>query len=159
MQKRPLSVKYRLVTIFLAAFLIVGTFIPGIANAEQPAHADRACTRFSLAQGKQSETGVAYSGRFEMRQANSDRVLATWEATRGEIVSDWIDDITVAHQDGVWVEVLFFPQAQPATKLTVLNNAPDTEYGWIAPGQCHAVEVEYDFLRVATSGSGNHVGR
>ena len=77
-----------------------------------------------------------------MRQPSTGRILATWEANRGEVVSDWIDGIPVANPNGAWVEVYFYPEDQANIELSIINAVAGTSFGWIGPGACRVIELE-----------------
>lgn len=103
-----------------------------------------ACTRFDLEEGRNATTGAGVAGRYEMREVGSGRLLAVWRATSNAIDSGWIEGISSSFSTGSWVEVYFYPDGQTtATKLEILNVAPNTEYGWVKPGLCHAVELQF----------------
>lgn len=69
--------------------------------------------------------------------------LAGWEADDGWQDSGWFYDIDITFA-AVYVQVLYYhgPGAEPVY-LKIVNPAPDTEYGWVARGQCHALEVAW----------------
>ena len=71
------------------------------------------------------------------------RVLATWWADEGWMDSGWVRDIDITFP-AVYVQVFFVKgDGSPPVELTILNPAPDTTYGWLARGQCHALEVAW----------------
>ena len=67
--------------------------------------------------------------------------LAAWEADNGWKDSGWFYDIDITFP-AVYVEVLYYhgPGAEPV-RLKMMNPAPDVDAGWVARGQCHALEV------------------
>jgi hypothetical protein len=67
--------------------------------------------------------------------------LASWYALDGWQDSGWFKDIDISHEN-VYVKVLFYrgPDAAPV-ELLILNHAPDSPYGWMSWGMCHALEV------------------
>lgn len=69
------------------------------------------------------------------------RFLTGWEADEGWKDSGWIYDLDITFK-AVWVEVLYYqgPGAEPV-RLGIWNPAPDSEYGWLGRGMCHALEV------------------
>ncbi|NJN54980.1 MAG: VCBS repeat-containing protein [Anaerolineae bacterium] len=70
--------------------------------------------------------------------------MATWQAGSQDTVSDWFYDIAPAFAENSWVVVFFYEEGrETAVPLTILNPAPNTPYGWIAPGQCHALELQF----------------
>lgn len=68
-------------------------------------------------------------------------VLTTWYAEAGWQDSGWITGIDIPYP-AVYIRVLFYsgPDVEPVV-MRILNPAPDTEYGWMARGMCHALEV------------------
>jgi hypothetical protein len=67
--------------------------------------------------------------------------LASWYALDGWQDSGWFKDIDISHEN-VYVKVVFYrgPDATPV-ELLILNHAPDSPYGWMSWGMCHALEV------------------
>jgi hypothetical protein len=67
--------------------------------------------------------------------------LASWYALDGWQDSGWFKDIDISHEN-VYVRVVFYrgPDAAPV-ELVILNHAPDSPYGWMSWGVCHALEV------------------
>jgi hypothetical protein len=67
--------------------------------------------------------------------------LASWEADNGWKDSGWFQGIDITFP-AVYVDVLYYhgPGVEPV-RLKILNNAPDTDSGWVARGMCHALEV------------------
>ncbi len=67
--------------------------------------------------------------------------LAAWEADNGWKDSGWFQGIDITFP-AVYVEVLYYhgPGVEPV-RLRMLNPAPDADAGWVARGQCHALEV------------------
>ena len=71
------------------------------------------------------------------------RVLATWWAEEGWMDSGWVRDIDITFP-AVYVQVFFVKgDGSPPIEMTILNPAPDTTYGWLARGRCHALEVAW----------------
>lgn len=100
-----------------------------------------ACARFNLEQGR--TPGCPVQGRYEMIEVGTGRLLATWWAEKGWMDSGWITGIDLTWPE-VWVEVFFYPYGSgPAVKMNIVNHAPGTEYGWLARGMCHSVEIEF----------------
>lgn len=83
---------------------------------------------------------VAQAGTYEVQEVNG-RPLASWTAQAGWQDSGWIQDIEISFE-AVYVNVFYQPGgvADPV-KMAIMNPAPGTEYGWVARGMCHAVEV------------------
>ncbi|MEM7333334.1 MAG: SdrD B-like domain-containing protein [Chloroflexota bacterium] len=103
-----------------------------------------ACARFNLDLGRSAHTGAGVEGRYEMIEIGTGKLLATWDADFWWADSGWIEGIELSFAGGSWVEVYFYPYgSSPAQKLEIINPAPGTEYGWLAPGMCHAVEIEF----------------
>jgi len=101
----------------------------------------QACARFNLEQGQ--TPGCPAPGRYEMIEVGTGRLLATWWAEKGWVDSGWITGIDLTWPE-VWVEVFFYPFGnEPAVKMHIVNPAPGTEYGWLARGMCHSVEIEF----------------
>ena len=52
-----------------------------------------------------------------------------------------------SQSEAVHVRVLFYPPGSDAstepTVMTIINHAPGEEYGWLAKGMEHALEVEF----------------
>ena len=152
MNKRPYLSRNRSILILLAVLLpslflwLVSQVLPTAAETAVQVDPNKACMRFSLAQGNQAATGAGVNGRYELHERDTGRILATWQAGSQDTVSDWFYDISPAFAEGSWVEVFFFQDGmETAVQLTILNPAPNTTYGWIAPGQCHAIELEFPF--------------
>ena len=69
------------------------------------------------------------------------RLLVEWYAEEGWQDSGWFKDIDITFP-AVYVQVFYYsgPGADPI-EMRILNPAPDTTYGWLARGSCHALEV------------------
>lgn len=76
-------------------------------------------------------------------QETGGKVLASWYALDGWKDSGWFRDIDISHES-VHVQVLYYsgPGAEPVV-MAILNHAPDTPYGWMSWGMCHAIEVAW----------------
>lgn len=69
--------------------------------------------------------------------------VASWYALDGWVDSGWISDLELA-RDAVWVQVVYYPGPDTeGTVMTILNHAPDEEYGWLGMGMAHALEVAW----------------
>lgn len=102
---------------------------------------EKACARFNLEQGRTPATPLA--GRYEMIEVGTGSLLASWWAEAGWADSGWITEIDLAFPES-WVEIYFYPGGdEPAVKLNIVNPAPGTEYGWLARGMCHSIEIEF----------------
>ena len=103
-----------------------------------------ACTRFNLDLGHNKETGAMEPGRYVMTEVGSGSVLAEWQAEASWTDSGWIHNIPLSFAKSSWVEVYFYSQEAVApVQLEVINPAPNTTYGWLATGLCHAVEIQF----------------
>lgn len=104
-----------------------------------------ACTRFNLELGRDSKTGSVVPGVYKMFEHSTGSELASWEAKAGWKDSGWLEDIKLAHADGTYVEVYFYPTSGTpgSVKLEIINPAPGTSFGWLSPGICHAIELQF----------------
>jgi len=68
--------------------------------------------------------------------------IASWYALDGWLDSGWIDELPIV--GAIHVQVLYYPgpDTEP-TVMRILNHAPDSEYGWLAGGTAHALEVAW----------------
>jgi len=103
--------------------------------AEQPRLP--ACLRINFEVGPDS----ARRGTYVVREVGG-RVLATWWADNGWFDSGWISGIDITF-DAVYVQVFFVKGDGSEIEMKILNPAPGTPYGWLARGQCHAIEVAW----------------
>ena len=147
MNKRPYNHSTLfLLTSLLVVVLLIFVFLPNAkpATAEAVPTANGTCARFSLHQGRNAATGAGVAGRYEMREVTTTRLLASWEASSKATVSDWLIDLPQVSDGGSWVEVFFLAGGEDtAVPLEILNPAPNTAYGWVANGQCHAIELQF----------------
>lgn len=113
----------------------LATVVPA-ATPEPPPTAGLACLRINF----EVSGDVASAGTYEVVEA-SGRPLASWDAQAGWQDSGWIRDIEISFE-AVYVKVLYHPGggATPI-EMTIVNPAPGTEFGWVARGMCHALEV------------------
>lgn len=96
------------------------------------------CLRIDFEMG----TGVARRGTFVVKEVGG-RVLATWWADEGWTDSGWIHDIDITFE-AVHVQVFFVKgDGSPPIEMTIINPAPNTPYGWMVRGRCHALEVDW----------------
>ncbi|WP_374686726.1 hypothetical protein [Promineifilum sp.] len=95
------------------------------------------CLRINFEVGPDS----ARRGTYVVREVGG-RVLATWWADTGWMDSGWISDIDITF-DAVYVQVFFVKGDGTEIEMKILNPAPGTSYGWLARGQCHALEVAW----------------
>ncbi|MCB9006063.1 MAG: hypothetical protein H6656_01505 [Ardenticatenaceae bacterium] len=148
MNKRPftqhptLFIITPLLVILLFLFVLLPQASPTVA-ANTPA-TNGACVRFSLYQGRNAATGAGVAGRYDMREVTTGSLLASWEASSTATVSDWFTNLQQVSDGGSWVEVFFYEGGvETAVPLEILNPAPNTPYGWVTNGQCHAVELQF----------------
>jgi hypothetical protein len=96
-----------------------------------------ACLRINFEIGPDS----ARRGTYVVRETGG-HLLATWWAEEGWMDSGWVRDIDIS-APAVYVQVIFVKGDGTETVMRILNPAPGTEYGWVARGQCHALEVAW----------------
>lgn len=115
----------------------VPTDIPAsTATPEPPPVPDRACLRINF----EVSGDVAEAGRYEVVEASGNS-LASWQAQTGWQDSGWIYDLEISYE-AVYVNVFYHPaDGSDSIKMAIVNPAPGTEYGWVARGMCHAIEV------------------
>lgn len=163
--KRPFSQHQSL--FFIIPLLIVLLIVFALLSQAKPTAAEQpgsgVCVRFSLDQGRNAASGAGVNGRYEMREVTTGALLASWEADSQETISDWLTDLPQVSDDGSWVEVNFYPAGEEtAVSLQILNPAPNTPYGWVANGQCHAIELQFtanwDFSNQNGTNQSNSVG-
>ena len=83
---------------------------------------------------------VAQAGSYEVVEV-SGRSLASWTAKAGWQDSGWIHNIEISYE-AVYVEVFYHDDSGGnPVKMAIFNPAPGTDFGWVARGMCHAVEV------------------
>jgi hypothetical protein len=110
---------------------------PEAAEATQPGPSGTA-TRIDFELSEDS----AREGLYVVKELEGTTV-ATWYALDGWEDSGWLNDLYIT-RDAVHVQVLFYPgpDTEP-TVMKILNPAGGTEYGWLAHGVEHALEVEF----------------
>lgn len=85
---------------------------------------------------------VARNGRYQVREVGG-RLLATWHAEDGWVDSGWIREINTSFSS-VYVQVYFFEnETSLPIEMRIINHAPNTAYGWVSNGMCHAIEVAW----------------
>ncbi len=95
------------------------------------------CSRINFEVAGQS----ARAGRYDVYEIWG-RHLYTWYAEEGWQDSGWYQPIDITFEN-VLVEVIYQnPGGQPITLVNV-NPAPNTTYGWMSRGMCHALEVAW----------------
>jgi len=83
---------------------------------------------------------VALAGTYEVQEVNG-RPLASWTAEAGWQDSGWIENLNISF-DAVYVQVFYNAEdGSELVEMEIVNPAPSTEYGWVARGMCHALEV------------------
>ena len=99
---------------------------------------EQACLRINFEVGGDE----ARRGLYVVQEIGG-RVLASWYAEDGWLDSGWITGIDITHEN-VYVQVLFYsgPDADPV-EMKIVNHAPDSPYGWLSWGVCHALEVAW----------------
>jgi hypothetical protein len=107
----------------------------------QAVSADGTATRIDFEQSEDS----AHEGWYVVQEVDGKR-LAGWFAFDGYEDSGWINNLSIS-SEAVHVRVLYYPPGSDAstepTVMKILNHAPGKEYGWLARGMEHAVEVEF----------------
>ncbi len=113
------------------------TAVPGVTAVPTIApHPQLACLRINF----EVSGDVAQAGTYEVQELNG-RPLVSWTAQAGWQDSGWIRNLEISF-DAVYVQVIFHPaDGSPDVTMAIYNPAPGTEYGWVARGMCHAVEV------------------
>ncbi len=99
---------------------------------------DHACLRINFDVGGHH----ARRGLYVVQEIGG-HFLASWYAEDGWMDSGWIKELNITHEN-VYVQVLYYsgPGASPV-ELKILNHAPDSPYGWLSWGICHALEVAW----------------
>ena len=107
----------------------------------QEVSADGTSTRIDFEQSEDS----ALKGWYVVEEVDGPRVAA-WYAYDGWQDSGWMTQLSITGE-AVYVRVLYYPDNSDAstepTVMTILNHAPGKEYGWLAAGMEHALEVEF----------------
>ena len=130
----------RTVATTLDPFEVDLTWDAGLYRASK----ETSCARFDLDLGRNAQTGAGIAGRYEMIEFSTGKLLASWGAQDSWVDSGWIKGIILSHPESSWVSVYFHPDGDlPSQKLEILNPAPGTEFGWLSPGICHAIEVQF----------------
>lgn len=85
---------------------------------------------------------VTRRGLYVVREVGG-RELASWYADEGWTDSGWIRDIDIPYPS-VYVQVFYYHgDGSGPVEMVIINPAPGTTYGWLARGQCHALEVAW----------------
>lgn len=99
---------------------------------------ENACLRINFEVGGDE----ARRGLYVVQEVGG-RVLYSWWAEEGWMDSGWVTDIDITFP-AVYVQVLFYRgDGGEPVELEIANPAPGTPYGWLARGQCHALEVAW----------------
>jgi hypothetical protein len=99
---------------------------------------ENACLRINFAVGGD----VARRGLYVVQEVGG-RVLYSWWAEEGWEDSGWITDIDITFP-AVYVQVFYYRgDGSEPIEMRIVNPAPGTMYGWLARGQCHALEVAW----------------
>ena len=143
-----LSVLFGIVALILmlvigpaAAFEIESETEPGGEGEVEPepeAGPEGTATRIDFDQSEDS----AREGLYVVQEAGGSFV-ASWYALDGWEDSGWLNHLDLT-AEAVHVQVLFYPgpETEP-TVMKILNHAGGSEYGWLARGMEHALEVEF----------------
>lgn len=109
---------------------------PSVTPTKEPR--ENSCTRINFEVSGQSAVRGLY-----IVQEIWGRPLASWYALDGWQDSGWFKEIDITFPD-VYVTVLYYsgPGVEPI-ELVILNHAPDSPYGWMSRGICHAQEVAW----------------
>ncbi len=106
------------------------------ATPEPPPPPGLACLRINF----EVSGDVAEAGTYEVVEL-SGRSLASWEAQAGWQDSGWFSNLQISYE-AVYVNVFYHPaDGSASVTMAIHNPAPGTQYGWVARGMCHAVEV------------------
>ena len=120
---------------------VVSSPMPGASHTPRPTKRpprEKSCLRINFEVGGDE----AKNGRFDVVEVGG-RILASWQAQDGWQDSGWMRNIELTHR-AVHVQVLYYANdTAPPVTMRILNPAPDTEYGWLAEGVCHAIEVAW----------------
>ena len=113
---------------------------PTIEGTPEPTKKPRlnSCVRINFDVGGDE----ARRGEYVVQEIGG-QFYASWYADDGWKDSGWFEDIDIVFED-VYVVVLYYsgPDRDPIN-MKILNPAPDTPYGWMTRGICHAVEVAW----------------
>ncbi|MCB8980531.1 MAG: hypothetical protein H6657_24225 [Ardenticatenaceae bacterium] len=127
----PLAVTSTPTPVATATAVPAATAIPTVAPDPQ-----LACLRINF----EVSGDVAQAGTYEVREVNG-RLLASWTAQSGWQDSGWIQPIEISF-NAVYVNVFYLPGGSvDPVQMAIMNPAPGTQYGWVARGMCHALEV------------------
>ena len=115
----------------------LATAVPD-STATPPPNTQLACLRINF----EVSGDVALAGTYSVKEVGG-RPLANWEAQAGWQDSGWIRDIDISYE-AVHVKVLYqAADGSDPVEMIIVNPAPNSEYGWVARGMCHALEVAW----------------
>jgi hypothetical protein len=122
---------------------------PDVTSTPTKEPRENSCLRINFELGGQA----ARRGLYVVKETGG-RLLASWYAEDGWQDSGWITDIDISFP-AVYVQVFYYsgPDAEPI-EMKILNPAPDTPYGWLARGSCHAIEVGWPDEPAESSAAG-----
>ena len=101
-----------------------------------------ACTRVNLEVGRDRVRGTHGDGNYVIRELWGHEVVR-WPARDGWLDSGWLHDLPIS-RDVVHVQAFFYPATGGGPLLLeIVNPAPNTNYGWLQNGVCHAIEVQF----------------
>ena len=105
---------------------------------EQAVPSGQTCLNLTLP----TDRAVTQNGRFEIREYTG-RLVTSWEVQPGHYTSPWLSVDNMSHT-AVWVEIWFYPDGDTGgTRMTVLNPAPGTQFGWAARNVCHSLQIDW----------------
>lgn len=114
---------------------------PVQGEAGQAVKAAGTATRIDFEQSEDA----ALQGWYVVQEVDGPRVAA-WYAYDGWLDSGWINDLDLT-REAVHVWVLYYPPGSDAstepTVMTIINHVPGKDYGWLAQGMEHALEVAW----------------
>lgn len=109
-------------------------------EAEEPAEGEPSGTATRI--DFELSDDVAREGLYVVQEAGG-RYVASWYALDGWEDSGWMSNLNITGE-AAHVQVLYYPgpETEPEV-MKILNPAGGTEYGWLAEGTAHALEVEW----------------
>lgn len=142
---QPLTVhpfNYSDPTAYIPSTLPDAPHTPATTETNPEIGVDYACTRFNLAQGRDSYRG-SMEGLYIMKDETNGQI-ASWYAYTGELDSGWINNLSIAF-NSVHITVIFIPAYGGGSpiQMQIVNPAGGTNVGWLTRGICHSVELQY----------------
>lgn len=99
---------------------------------------ENACLRINFEVGGDE----ARRGLYVVQEVGG-RVLYSWWAEASWMDSGWVTDIDITFP-AVYVQVFYYRgDGSEPVEMRIVNPAPGTPYGWLARGQCHALEIAW----------------